>query len=45
MNAPAAARPPGLDSKWTVSFIKWMSKINVVLYRRTGGRLGSKCGG
>ena len=42
MNAPAAARPPGLDSKWTVSFIKWMSKINVVLYRRTGGRLGSK---
>lgn len=42
MNAPAAARPPGLDSKWTVSFIKWMSKINVLLYRRTGGRLGSK---
>ncbi|OUS90726.1 nitroreductase family deazaflavin-dependent oxidoreductase [Rhodococcus sp. NCIMB 12038] len=42
MNAPAAARPPGLDSKWTVSFIKWMSKVNVVLYRRTGGRLGSK---
>src|SRR6476620_12302098 len=43
MNAPtAAARPPGLDSKWTVSAIKWMSKINVVLYRRTGGRLGSK---
>ncbi|PQP26495.1 nitroreductase family deazaflavin-dependent oxidoreductase [Rhodococcus opacus] len=42
MNAPAPARPPGLDSKWTVSFIKWMSKINVVLYRRTGGRLGSK---
>ncbi|PBC47033.1 nitroreductase [Rhodococcus sp. ACS1] len=22
--------------------MKWMSKINVVLYRRTGGRLGSK---
>ncbi|MDV7082819.1 nitroreductase family deazaflavin-dependent oxidoreductase [Rhodococcus sp. IEGM 248] len=42
MNAPAPARPPGLDSKWTVTFIKWMSKINVVLYRRTGGRLGSK---
>ncbi|TQC45657.1 nitroreductase family deazaflavin-dependent oxidoreductase [Rhodococcus sp. WS4] len=42
MNAPTAARPPGLDSKWTVSVIKWMSRINVVLYRRTGGRLGSK---
>lgn len=42
MNAPAPARPPGLDSMWTVTFIKWMSKINVVLYRRTGGRLGSK---
>ncbi|MEN0138239.1 MAG: nitroreductase family deazaflavin-dependent oxidoreductase [Rhodococcus sp. (in: high G+C Gram-positive bacteria)] len=43
MNAPATpAPPPGLDSKWTASFIKWMSKVNVVLYRRTGGRLGSK---
>lgn len=40
--APAPARPPGLDSKWTASFIKWMSSINVVLYRRTGGRLGGK---
>ncbi|WP_282555441.1 MULTISPECIES: nitroreductase family deazaflavin-dependent oxidoreductase [unclassified Rhodococcus (in: high G+C Gram-positive bacteria)] len=40
-NSPRSARPPGLDSKWTVSAIKWMSKINVVLYRRTGGRLGS----
>ncbi|MGW4335323.1 nitroreductase family deazaflavin-dependent oxidoreductase [Rhodococcus koreensis] len=42
MNATAPARPPGLDSKWTASFIKWMSKFNVVLYRRTGGRLGGK---
>ena len=42
MNATAPARPRGLDSKWTASFIKWMSKLNVVLYRRTGGRLGSK---
>ena len=42
MNATAPARPPGLDSKWTASLIKWMSKLNVVLYRRTGGRLGSK---
>ncbi|MDV7356741.1 nitroreductase family deazaflavin-dependent oxidoreductase [Rhodococcus oxybenzonivorans] len=43
MNTPARApaRPRGLDSKWTVSIIKWMSKINVVLYQRTGGRLGS----
>ncbi|MDF3312541.1 nitroreductase family deazaflavin-dependent oxidoreductase [Rhodococcus sp. T2V] len=42
MNATAPARPPGLDSKWTATVIKWMSKLNVVLYRRTGGRLGSK---
>ncbi|MGV9865194.1 nitroreductase family deazaflavin-dependent oxidoreductase [Rhodococcus koreensis] len=42
MNATAPARPPGIDSKWTATVIKWMSKFNVVLYRRTGGRLGGK---
>lgn len=35
-------RPPGLDSKYTVDIIKWMSKTNVKLYRATGGRLGGK---
>ncbi|MFE7415948.1 nitroreductase family deazaflavin-dependent oxidoreductase [Rhodococcus sp. NPDC057529] len=41
-DSPRSARPAGLDSQWTASFIKWISKINVVLYRRTGGRLGGK---
>jgi len=36
------AAPPGLDSKWTVSIIKWMSRANVKAYRATGGRLGGK---
>ncbi|NLE78546.1 MAG: nitroreductase family deazaflavin-dependent oxidoreductase [Rhodococcus sp.] len=36
------ARPSHLDSPATVHIIKWMSRINVVLYRRTGGLLGSK---
>ncbi|MCL2534976.1 MAG: nitroreductase family deazaflavin-dependent oxidoreductase [Nocardiaceae bacterium] len=35
-------RPSGLDSKYTVDIIKWMSKFNVKLYRATGGRLGGK---
>lgn len=35
-------RPAHLDSPATVGIIKWMSRINVVLYRRTGGLLGSK---
>lgn len=35
-------RPSGLDSKYTVDIIKWMSKTNVKLYRATGGRLGGK---
>ena len=36
------AAPPGLDSKWTVSIIKWMSRANVKAYRATGGRIGGK---
>ncbi|MGN5238292.1 nitroreductase family deazaflavin-dependent oxidoreductase [Rhodococcus sp. SJ-3] len=36
------AAPKGLDSKATTSIIKWMSRVNVVLYRATGGRLGGK---
>ncbi|MEE2058873.1 nitroreductase family deazaflavin-dependent oxidoreductase [Rhodococcus artemisiae] len=36
------AAPKGLDSKATSSIIKWMSRVNVVLYRATGGRLGGK---
>ncbi|QBJ97156.1 nitroreductase family deazaflavin-dependent oxidoreductase [Rhodococcus sp. ABRD24] len=35
-------RPSGLDSKYTVDIMKWMSRINVKLYRATGGRLGGK---
>ncbi|WP_137723234.1 nitroreductase family deazaflavin-dependent oxidoreductase [Prescottella subtropica] len=35
-------RPSGLDSKYTARIIKWMSRINVTLYRATGGRLGGK---
>ena len=35
-------RPSGLDSKYTVDIIKWMSKTNVKLYRATGGSLGGK---
>jgi deazaflavin-dependent oxidoreductase (nitroreductase family) len=35
-------RPSGLDSKYTADAIKWMSRINVKLYRATGGRLGGK---
>lgn len=35
-------RPAHLDSPTTVHIMKWMSRINVALYRRTGGLLGSK---
>lgn len=35
-------RPPLLDTKFTRSAIKWMSKSNVVAYRVTGGRIGGK---
>jgi deazaflavin-dependent oxidoreductase (nitroreductase family) len=35
-------RPAGLDSRLTPKIIKAMSKANVWLYRRTGGRLGGK---
>ncbi|MEZ5151428.1 nitroreductase family deazaflavin-dependent oxidoreductase [Rhodococcus zopfii] len=41
MNRPPAA-PSGLDSKWTVSIIKWMSRANVAAYRATGGWIGGK---
>ncbi|WP_068155365.1 nitroreductase family deazaflavin-dependent oxidoreductase [Rhodococcus phenolicus] len=41
MSTPPAA-PAGLDSKWTVSIIKWMSRANVTAYRATGGRIGGK---
>ncbi|WP_430716461.1 nitroreductase family deazaflavin-dependent oxidoreductase [Rhodococcus rhodochrous] len=34
--------PKGLDSKATVSIIKWMSRFNVAAYRATGGRIGGK---
>lgn len=36
------AAPKGLDSKATVSIIKWMSRFNVAAYRATGGRIGGK---
>lgn len=35
-------RPPLLDTQFTRSIIKWMSKSNVVAYRATGGRIGGK---
>ncbi|MFD4367342.1 nitroreductase family deazaflavin-dependent oxidoreductase [Rhodococcus sp. NPDC058521] len=35
-------RPAHLDSPTTARIIKWMSHVNVFLYRRTGGLLGSK---
>lgn len=38
----AAAAPKGLDSKWTVPVIKWMSRANVAAYKATGGRIGGK---
>ncbi|NLV78418.1 MAG: nitroreductase family deazaflavin-dependent oxidoreductase [Rhodococcus sp.] len=38
MGTPAA--PKGLDSKLTSGIIRWMSRMNVVAYRATGGRLG-----
>ncbi|MEV0947625.1 nitroreductase family deazaflavin-dependent oxidoreductase [Rhodococcus sp. NPDC049939] len=38
----AARRPFVLNPKWSGTLIKWMSKINVALYLRTGGRLGTK---
>ena len=38
---PASA-PPGLQSPKTITAIKYMSKINVWLFKRTGGRLGGK---
>ncbi|MGX7729508.1 nitroreductase family deazaflavin-dependent oxidoreductase [Rhodococcus sp. 2H158] len=37
-----AAAPKGLDSKWTVPIIKWMSRANVAAYQATGGRIGGK---
>jgi deazaflavin-dependent oxidoreductase (nitroreductase family) len=33
-------RPKGLDSPATVKIIKWMSALNVWLYRKTNGRIG-----
>ncbi|EME23915.1 nitroreductase family deazaflavin-dependent oxidoreductase [Rhodococcus triatomae] len=35
-------RPPLLDTGFTRTIIKWMSKWNVTAYRATGGRLGGK---
>ncbi|MGF7122689.1 nitroreductase family deazaflavin-dependent oxidoreductase [Rhodococcus sp. TAF43] len=35
-------RPPLLDTQFTRSLVKWMSKTNVVVYRVTGGRIGGK---
>ena len=37
----SSAPPPGLSSPRAVTAIKWMSRINVWLYLRTGGVLGS----
>jgi deazaflavin-dependent oxidoreductase (nitroreductase family) len=34
-------RPSGLDSPITVTLIKWMSKLQVSMFRSTRGRIGS----
>ena len=34
-------KPKGLDDPGTVKFMKVMAAVNVWLYRRTGGRIGS----
>ncbi|WP_318841902.1 nitroreductase family deazaflavin-dependent oxidoreductase [Rhodococcus sp. Z13] len=36
------AAPKGLDSKATVTIIKWMSRFNVAAYKATNGRIGGK---
>ena len=33
-------KPRYLNSPWADSFIKWMSRANTWIYRRTDGRLG-----
>ncbi len=33
-------RPPGLDRPWVTPIVKWMSRANTWLYRRTNGRFG-----
>lgn len=37
-----AKPPPALNSASTGVLIKWMSRINTALYKRSGGRLGGK---
>lgn len=37
-----AKAPPALNSASTGVIIKWMSKINTAMYKRSGGRLGGK---
>lgn len=38
----AKPRPPGLDSPQTNTIIKWMSRAQTLLYRKTNGKLGGK---
>ena len=35
-------RPPGLDAPYAVKLIKYMAKANVLVFRLTNGRIGSK---
>lgn len=37
-----AKPPPALNSASTGVLIKWMSRINTALYKRSGGKLGGK---
>src|SRR5512139_2371120 len=37
---PPAGRPQGLDSPIVPKIIKWASRVNVRVYRATGGRIG-----
>ena len=39
---PAKPPPKGLNSPQTKHIIKWMSKANTWIYRKTDGRLGGK---
>jgi deazaflavin-dependent oxidoreductase (nitroreductase family) len=38
----ASEAPRALNSAGTGVFIKWMSRVNTWLYRRTGGRIGGR---
>jgi len=42
MTPEVKPRPPGLDSPWVPRALKLMARTQVWLFRKTGGRIGSK---